>query len=231
MINYNLRTDRHYSTNHPLDCKWAELSSGPWMNHLCTVVDNHNEVVDGRYTQLPSKLLLHMSPRVRCYVHGSVFRDFYYVGIFKDADIPTFTNWDYKFEELSDVQIISDLKTVLYDLEPLLRSKTLVGFSGQSIWDDPNHFYGDYVLNDENSYHIHRKRDNVTFTRDDGTEICTFKLNKDLFEKAVDLDKRRKYIVLNADKLLCEGTLAEYVSSYDSDKNQFNKLCELGGLL
>ena len=65
----------------------------------------------------------------------------------------------------------------------------------------------------------------------DGKEICTFKLNKDLFEKALDLDTRRKYILDNADKLLCEGTLAEYVSSYDSDKNQFDKLCELGGLL
>lgn len=231
MIDYNLREDRGCGINHPLDCKWATLTSGPWMNHLCTVVDNHNEVVDGRYTQLPSKLLLHMSPRVRCYVTRSVFKDFYYVGVLNDKYIPTFTNWDYKFEELSDAQIIKDLKTVLYNLEPSLSSKTLLGFKGHSIWDDPNDFWGEYVLNDENSYLIHRKRDNITFSRMDGREICSFKLNKDLFEKALDLDTRRKYILDNADKLLCEGTLAEYVSSYDSDKNQFDKLCELGGLL
>lgn len=231
MIEYNLREDDCRGINHPLDCKWATLNSGPWMNHLCTVVDNHREVIDGKYTQLPSKLLLHMSPRVRCYVSGCVFKDFYYVGVLRDKDIPTFTNWDYKAEELSDVQIIKDLKTVLYDLEPLLQSKTLVGFKGDSIWDDPNHFRGDYVLNDENIYHIYRKYDDVTFSRDDGVEICSFKLNKDLFEKAVEVDKCRKYILWNADKLLCEDTLAQYVSSYDEAKKQLNKLCELGGLL
>lgn len=231
MIEYNLYEDDWRSMNHPLDHKWATLNSGPWMNHLCTVVDNHREVVDGKYTQLPSKLLLHMSPRVRCYVIGCVFKDFYYVGILRDKDIPTFTNWEYKVEELSDDQIIKDLKTVLYILEPSLSSKTLVAFRGHPIWDDPNDFFGEYVLNDENSYLIHRKRDNVTFSRMDGKEICSFKLDKDLFEKALDLDKRRKYILSNSDKLLCEGTLAEYVSLYDRDKNQFNKLCELGGLL
>lgn len=229
MIEYNLRKDN--MSNHPLDYKWATLNSGPWMNHLCTVVDNHDEVENGRYTRKPSKLLLHMSPRIRCYTQGCVFQDFYYVGIRNDGDIPTFSNWGYTYEKLSEVQIIQDLKTVLYDLEPLLCSQTLLGHKGHPIWDNPNHFYGDYMLNDENIYHIHRKYDDVTFCSKDGDEICKIKLNKGLFEEAVNLYKRRLHISRNTDRLLTEGMLVEEITSYTQAKNQHMELCKLGGLL
>ena len=41
------------------------LQNNMYANHLCTVVDNHNEIINGKYTHEPAILLLHMSPDVR----------------------------------------------------------------------------------------------------------------------------------------------------------------------
>lgn len=222
MIEYNLCPETSQGINHPLDGKWARLTSGIWMNHLCDVVDNHDEVVNGTYTNKSAKLLLHMSPRVRRYVDAKLFRDFLYVGIWKDDDIPEFSNWDYKLEcPLDTSQIILDLKTVLYDLEPMLTGSTCIGYRGHPIWENPNAYWGEYLLNDEEVYRIYRKYDTVTFSQGN-KEIHTFKINKGLFELAVDVDSQRKNIVCNADRLLLTNELNDYVSKYNRDKKKLD---------
>ena len=98
MINYNLR--KYGYKNHPLEYKWGFLlQNNMYANHLCTVVDNHNEIINGKYTHEPAILLLHMSPDVRKYVSAKLFDEFLYVMIWYDSDVPTYTNWGYKYQE------------------------------------------------------------------------------------------------------------------------------------
>lgn len=212
MIKFNLREDR--CKNHPLDGKWGRLlQSSIYGNHLCTVVDNHNEVIDGKYTHEPAVLLLHMSPDVRKYISAKLFDEFLYVGVWDDKDIPTYTNWEYKYQDLSESQIIKNLKSVLYDLEPMLQSRTLVGYRGNDLFDDPNQYSGRYILNNEEEYTVDRKIKDISFSKN-GKVFYEAKINEGRFRKAVEKYKLKREICCNIDKLLNEGVLKEKVEKY-----------------
>ena len=212
MIDFNLRRDG--CKNHPLDEKWGRLlQSSIYGNHLCTVVDNHNEVVNGKYTHEPAILLLHMSPDVRKYVSAKLFDEFLYVGVWYDSDIPTYTNWDYKYQVLNETQIIKNLESVLYDLEPMLQEHTLVGYKGNDLFDDPNHYSGKYVLNDEEEYTICRKIKEISFWKND-INLYRGEIDEVRFRKAVEKYRLKREICCNIDKLLNEGVLKEKVEKY-----------------
>ncbi|WP_373262186.1 hypothetical protein [Hungatella hathewayi] len=209
MIRYNLRKD--YYKSHPCDTKWAVLLQSPmYRNHLCTVVDNHNEIVNGKFTHESTKLLLHMSPRVRCYVDAKLFEEFSYVGVWKDEHIPKYTNWDYNYEELNENQIVNDLESVLYDLEPMLNERTCMGYNGNDLFDDPNHYIGRYVLNDEDEYKIVRVIKDVKFIKNDSI-ICQFKINESKFRKAVKKYQLKKLICTRTDELMNSGELLKRI--------------------
>lgn len=212
MIKFNLKEE--WYKNHPLEKKWGYLlQSSIYGNHLCTVVDNHNEIINGKYTHEPAILLLHMSSRVRKYVNAKLFDEFLYVSIWDDKDIPIYTNWEYKYQELSESQIIENLESVLYDLEPMLQSHTLVGCRGNDLFDDPNDYWGEYVLNDEEEYTISRKIKDVSFSKD-GKVFYDGKIDEDRFRKAVEKYQLKREICCNVDKLLNEGTLKEKIEKY-----------------
>ena len=116
MINYNLREQEY--KNHPLEYKWGFLIGSPiYQNHLCTVVDNHNEVINGRYTHETAKLLLHMSPNVRKYVEAKLFDEFLYVSVWNDKNIPTYTNWEYTYKELTQEEKDIEMKIIAREYE------------------------------------------------------------------------------------------------------------------
>lgn len=212
MINYNLR--KYGYKNHPLEYKWGFLlQNNMYANHLCTVVDNHNEIINGKYTHEPVSLLLHMSPDVRKYVSAKLFDEFLYVMIWYDSDVPTYTNWGYKYQEFSEPQVIKNLETVLYDLEPMLQEHTLLGYKGNDLFDDPNHYSGRYVLNDEEEYTISRKIKDISFSKNNKT-FYKEKVDEDRFRKAVERYNLKKEICWNTDKLLNEGILKEKVERY-----------------
>lgn len=212
MIKFNLKEEWH--KNHPLEKKWGRLlQSSIYGNHLCTIVDNHNEILNGRYTFEPAILLLHMSPDVRKYVNAKLFDEFLYVTIWDDEDIPTYTNWDYKYQELSESQIIKSLESVLYGLEPMLQTHTLLGYRGSDLFDNPNDYWGEYVLNDEEEYTISRKIKDVSFSKE-GKVFYNGKIDEDRFRKAVEKYQLKREICCNVDKLLNEGTLKEKIEKY-----------------
>lgn len=212
MIKFNLRKEE--CKNHPLDGKWGRLlQSSIYGNHLCTIVDNHNEVINSRYTHEPAILLLHMSPNVRKYVSAKLFDEFLYVGVWDDKDIPTYTNWEYKYQELSELQIIRNLESVLYDLEPMLQTRTLVGYRSNDLFNDPNAYSGKYVLNDEEEYVISRKIKDISFSKNDKV-FYQEKIDEDRFRKAVEKYNLKREICCNVDKLLSEGVLKEKVEKY-----------------
>ena len=211
MIDYNLRSEYK---NHPLDKKWARLvKSSIYGNHLCTVVDNQNEIVNGKYTHESAVLLLHMSPEVRQFVRAKLFEEFLYVSVWEDSDIPKYTNWDYERRTLSESEIIENLESVLYDLEPMLQEHTLLGYSGNDLFDNPNRYAGSYVLNDEEEYTIIRRIKDITFYKGDEV-IYKGKIDEDRFRKAVEKYWLKWEICVCADRLLSEGTLREKVEEY-----------------
>lgn len=209
MINYNLKEDCY--KNHPLDKKWATLLKSPmYRNHLCTVIDNHNEVIDGKYTSEEAILLLHMSPRIRCYISAKLFSEFLYVGIWSDEHIPTYTNWEYKYEKLSTSQIIEDLESVLYGLEPMLNEHTCMGYQGDDLFDDPNSYSGRYLLNDEEEYKITRTLKEVKFIKEDHI-IHQFLIDENRFRKAVEVYDLKEKICNQIDMLLDNGELLNQI--------------------
>lgn len=204
MISFHLK-DNPYK-NHPLDEKWGRLLHNDiYKNHLCTVIDNQNEE--------RVLLLLHLSPNVRKYVYARLYRDFLYVGIWHDAHIPTYTNWEYTYQALGESEIIRDLESVLYELEPTLQTHTLVGYQGDDLFDDPNTYTGTYVLNDEKEYTIERVGTSISFCRDNNV-IYEGALDVNRFRKAISKYNLRLEICSNIDKLLSQGILSEKVQQY-----------------
>ena len=217
MIKYDLKEEKY--KNHELDCKWAKLLTSPiYRNNLCTVVDNHREVINGRYTGEQSTLLLHLTPNIRRYVTGAIFKDFLYVGIYNDKCIPTYTNWEYAYREISTEEATSTLFEILYDVEPLLHSRTLAGGSKDEILDERNTYNGEYILNDEEIYRITRRGEKIRFYKlvdDSPVEIYNGELDIDKFKQAVNKYWVKSDICSNVDKWLVSGELSKKIQEFE----------------
>ena len=220
MIKYNLLERKH--KNHPYEYKWGKLVQSPFYgNHLCTVVDNHDEIEYGVYSGKPATLLLHLSSRVREYVHAELFSEFVYVGIRRDSDIPTYTNYPYTYEKLTNEQIITDLNDVIYNIQPLLQQTTLAGYRG-GLFDDPNLVTGKYVLNDEEEYSIYYclKDDVIIFRDSSGREIYSGHFDKERFRRAIKRYNLKWEILMCTDRLLNTGELQWKLDEYNKLKEE-----------
>lgn len=144
-----------------------------------------------------------------------LFDDFLYVGVWSDEDIPTYTNWEYPHEELSNERIIDDLFSVLYDLQPDLQCHTLMAYTGDDLLDDRNTHTGEYVLNDEKEYTISRMKKHVVFEHENNI-LFDGELNEEKYRKAMRKYKLKRKILGLTDMLLETGELESLLKEYSS---------------
>ncbi len=220
MIKYNLKEERY--KNHPLDDKYGTITANSiYSGYPVTLVDNHNEVVGGKYTHNPALCLLHLSEDVRQYTRLKLFDDFLYLSF--AFSTPTYRMHNYNYEVLEDGSIINILKNVFYFVQPKLQSHSLVGSSSKELEDDPNYYEGNYVLNDEEEYTILKCRDTYKFYRGkksyypdwkkDDDLIFEDKINFEVYKQSLETAKVKWQIVVNTNQMLDEdvGLLGKYV--------------------
>ncbi|MFV1457352.1 hypothetical protein VJ282_32680, partial [Bacillus mycoides] len=121
MIPFNLKVEKY--KNHPMDNKFGMIiTNTQYANYPVTIVDNSEEVVDGKYTDKPALCLIHLSENVRTYTRLKLFDEFLYVSF--SWKKPTYRMYDYKKEELSNEEVIEILKNVVYELHPKLQTRS-----------------------------------------------------------------------------------------------------------
>lgn len=231
MIKYNLKHDEY--KNHPMDGKYGVIvANNLYANYPLTIVDNHTEVVNGRYTKDPALCLLHLAEDVRQYMHLRVFDEFLYLGFsFKP---PTYRMFPYKKEELTKEQIIKTLKRVFYQHQPSLQRKSLVGSRSNRLEDDPNYYEGHYVLNDEEEYTILKCRTTYRFYKgvksyyphwksDEETPIFEGEIDFELYSAALELERTRVEIVTKTNQILDEDN-TDSIASYKASKHKLDKM-------
>lgn len=209
MITYNVREESYKS--HPLDGHYGVMISGPYINYPITIVDNHEESENGKHTGKKSACLLHLNEKVRQYKRLALYEDFLYLSFAREK--PTYRMFDYKSAEISIAEAIATLQEVLYFEQPELESRTLMGWRGNNLEDDPNRYTGRYVLNDEEDYTIIKEKDQywlykISFDRNRNELIFEGKLNFDIYRKSVEHAKLKRTIVHGINRLLDEGAEA-----------------------
>lgn len=206
MITYNVREYSYKS--HPLDGHYGEIIAGPYINYPITIVDNHDEVENSKRTGKKSICLLHLNERVRQYERLALHEDFLYFSFAREK--PTYRMFDYKLAEISTEEAIVTLQEVLYFEQPELESRTLMGWTGNDLEDDPNRYTGYYVLNDEEDYTIVKQKGRYRLYK--GTkaseefQIFEGTLNFDIYRKSVEYSKLKRTIVHGINRLLDEGS-------------------------
>jgi hypothetical protein len=233
MIPYKLKEDTY--KNHPMDGKYGTIiTNTPYANYPVTIVDNHEEVVNGKYTNKPTLCLLHLSEDVRTYTRLRLFDEFLYISFAFSK--PTFKMYEYKKEKLTNEKIISVLKNVFYFLQPSLQSHSLVGSTSKELEDDPNYYEGSYVLNNEEEYTILKCRKTFKFYKGKKkyypnwkeTEDLLFEgeINFDLYKLALEVARLKAKIVTNTNQLL-EDENDDSIARYQTLKKQLNKQLEI----
>lgn len=209
MIKYNLVEQKY--KNHPDDYKYGIMVGGSlYDGYTVTIVDNSKESKDGYVTEEPTVCLLHLSDRVRQYEMLRVNRDFSYIS-YPFGEVSNGVS-DYNKVELSKLDVIRDLSSILYKIQPRLQEITLMGYdNGDSIEGDINHYQGTYVLNDENEYSIIKHKNNYRFykgrkTFSNGHDleglIYEGEMDYSMYVLAIELAKLKYHIVINANKML-----------------------------
>ncbi|MDB5053484.1 MAG: hypothetical protein JWM44_1534 [Bacilli bacterium] len=232
MINYNLKTESF--KNHPMDDTYGVIvKDSIYTGYPVTIVDNHDEVVNGKYTHNPALCLLHLSEHVRQYVRLKLYDGFLYLSFFFAA--PTYRMYPYDKVTLSKDEIIEQLKTVLYGLQPALQSHSLVGTSSKRLEDNPNYYDGCYVLNDEEEYSILKCRTTYKFFKgqksyypnwkDTDDLIFEGEINFDVYRVALEAARLRKFIVTSMNQILDDES-NDAIARY---KESIRKLKELKG--
>lgn len=209
MIQYNLKQDKW--KNHPMDGKYGVIvTNSRYANYPVTIVDNSQEVVNGRYTGIHSLCLLHLSENVRQYIHLKVFDEMLYQSF--SFVTPTYRMHEYPKTELSTDEIIAVLKQVFYLEQPSLQSRSCVGSSSKRLEDDPNYYEGHYVLNDEEEYTILKIKGSYKFFKGRKTYYPNWKdsedlifegeINFDIYKLALEVDQLRRDIVVHTNNIL-----------------------------
>lgn len=207
MITYNVREESFKS--HPLDGHYGTMIAGPYINYPITIVDNHEESENGKHTGKKSICLLHLNEKVRQYKRLALYEDFLYLSFAREK--PTYRMFDYKLAEISKEEAITILQEVLYFEQPELESRTLMGWRGNNLEDDPNRYTGRYVLNDEEDCTIIKEKDRywlykMSFDRNRNELIYEGTLNFDIYRKSVEYAKLKRTIVHGINRLLDEGS-------------------------
>ncbi|MFF2532263.1 hypothetical protein ACFVS2_25470 [Brevibacillus sp. NPDC058079] len=107
--------------------------------------------------------LLHLHERIRTRLTGlELYREFLYL---PDENLKNYGGYDYQCETLEETNILRELRLVMYKIQPMLQSRSLVGTSKKGIEHDPNYYEGFYVLNDNNDYTILKCKDTFKLFR------------------------------------------------------------------
>lgn len=230
MIKFNLKKEKY--KNHPMDGKYGVIVSNVgYAGYPITIVDNSREVEYGKYTGIPSLCLIHLNKRVRSYQKLRIFDEFLYLGF--SFRTPTYKMYEYEYEELSQEQIIQDLKTVLYYTEPNLQSHSMVGCSSDKIEDDCNYYEGYYVLNNEEEYTILKCLDEYKFYKgkksyypdwEKGEDLIYYdKIDFDTYKKALSVSDLRRLIVTKTNELLDGDDIIDKITAYKKNKDELEK--------
>jgi hypothetical protein len=234
MIKYNLKEDR--LKNHPMDGKYGVIVTNTiYAGYPLTIVDNSKEIEGGKYTDKSVLCLLHLSENVRQYTSLKLYDEFLYLSF--AFSIPTYRMYAYEPQLLSTQEIIAHLKTVLYELQPTLQSKSMVGYTSKDNPDyDPNYYEGYYVLNDEEEYTILRYQKVYKFFKGNKTFyphwaitddlIFEGELNFDVFRLAKEVRNLRRQIITFTNQILDEeeNTIAKYKESLRKLKSETKRL-------
>lgn len=219
MINYNLRENWYKS--HPMDEKYGIITGNvKYDGYPVTIVDNSKEVEDDIFTEKPSLCLIHLSERVREYASLRAGNEFLYLNF--SLRVPTYRMYDYKYENLSKEQIIQDLKTVFYYLEPNLQSRSMVGR---------------YVLNNEEEYTIIKYLNEYKFYKGNNPDwnnekdlIYSDTIDFDLYEKALYVSNLRNTIVTKTNELLDSEDILEKIKTYKENKSELELKLNINNL-
>lgn len=212
MIPFNLKKDDG-DKNHPMDNRYGVITGNNlYSNYPVTIVDNHEEVVDGKYTRKPALCLIHLSEDVRQYMSLRLFDEFLYLSFHYQT--PTYRMFDYKLVELTKEEIISTLKNVLYQLQPSLQTRSCIGTTSKRLEDDPNYYEGTFVLNDEEQYTILKCKKQYKLFK--GTKhfypdwekekdlLYSGEINFAVYAIALEVNRLRRIIVTDTNKFLDE---------------------------
>lgn len=220
MIEYNVVEKEH--KNHPDDGKYGVVTGNVgYANYPVTIVDNRGEYVDRKH-KTATLCLIHLNERVRRYEYLMIGDEYLYKSFTFNSSM--YKMYDYKYEDLTNDEIIKDLKTVLYYLEPNLQSRTL-SYCGENIEDDTNQYEGSYVLNNEEEYTILKCKNEYKFYK--GRKSYYPNWNKaedliysgfidfDVYKKSLELVNLRKVIVTKTNELLDGKELISKVGMFN----------------
>jgi len=227
MIKYNLKEDNY--KNHPMDNKYGiVITNTPYAGYPLTIVDNYEEVVNGRYTDTPTICLLHLSEDVRQYTRLKLFNEFLYISFVFSK--PTYKMYEYKLTQLQDEEVVKILKNVLYNIQPKLQGHSCVAYKSNLIEDDGNYYEGIYVLNDEEEYTILKCKDKYKFYKGRKSYYPDWKkiegllyegdINFMIYKLAIEVYNLRSIIVTKINSILDNKT--DDISKYYKLKSELD---------
>lgn len=169
---------------------------------IITIINNMNEIENNQYTREMADALYHISENIRTRTRVRLFEDFRYIYFSKKNEIDNL--FDYKKQELSEEEIVSQLLHVLYVDRPMLEERTMVGTSKKGIENDPNRYTGHYILNNEKEYCIEKQYNNIEIIEmhTDKPFKCEKKMNWDVYQKSLELQKLSLEITSNPKTVL-----------------------------
>lgn len=137
-----------------------------------------------------------------------------------------------EIREISQDEIISNLRKVFYLLQPTLQSSTLAGGGIPHTESDPNFYDGYYYLQDGEEYTILKYGKTVEFYK--GHKPYTYMFAKEeerndcLYREDIDFDLYSKSIELHDLKAECKYDIAEMLD-YDRDNliSKINRITTL----
>lgn len=233
MIPYNLKKEEY--KNHPMDGKYGVIvTNNPYAGYPVTIVDNHREVVNNKYTREPALCLLHLNEDVRMYTQLKLFDEFLYHSF--SWRTPTYRMFPYEKVELSNEEIVNILKRVLYCDQPALQSHSLVGSSSKKLEDDPNYYEGRYVLNDEEEYTILKCRTSYKFYKGKKSyypdwknpeEIPLFEgeIDFEMYALALEAERKRGSIVTRTNEIL-DSDGDDQIAAYKTLKQALKEMIQ-----
>lgn len=231
MIPYKLKEEGY--KNHPKDKLFGVIQTGGlYKGYPVTIVDNSEEVKDGKHTNKPALVLIHLAEGVRQYSQLRLFDDFLYLGF--SIEEPTYRMYDYTKVELTKNDIIQTLKRVFYDIQPNLQTSTMLGWASGKREDDPNRRRGSFVLNDEQEYRIEKCGKTVKFfketcygsPRSNVEDVLLYEedVDFDIYKQTLEVAELRRSIVVFTNQMLDDVDNNKIEQYYQARKELDEKL-------
>lgn len=200
-----------------------------------------------RDLQNPERLLRHCSNGVKSIDYNlnryeSFFRknndDSHFFSSYTDYDDYTYSKGP---KQLSDNEMVGILKEYVYLYSPNIGSKTLMGWrrddGDNSPLLDPNWCHALVQLDDKKDYTIIKREDTVKlfegrvnmyhFDDHDELTVVKFTLERDLYEKALDLSFLRRKIATSMYGKVDISRLKEFIDLHDEIVDKLLTNCDL----